>query len=180
MNIKTPTAALNRLDPDEARAFEKQPLYVVLEDIRSAQNVGSIFRTMDAFQGAEIWLCGITAVPPHREIQKTALGATETVKWRYFPEISDALAELKIRNIPLFAFEQSSESLSFSDTSFTSMRPLAIAFGNEVDGVSQELINRSAGTIEIDQYGAKHSLNVSVCAGIAIWHIINAWKKSEL
>ncbi|MDR0413050.1 MAG: RNA methyltransferase [Dysgonamonadaceae bacterium] len=171
---------LNRMLPDEYKKAEKLPLIVVLDNIRSLHNVGSIFRTSDAFLVESVYLCGITAVPPHAEIHKTALGAENTVDWKYFENTLAAIAELKQKGYCLAAAEQAENS-----TRLDQFRPenkkLAIIFGNEVHGVNQEVVNRCDSCIEIPQFGTKHSLNVSVAAGILIWDVaskISAAQKS--
>lgn len=152
---------------------EKVPITVVLENIRSLNNIGSFFRTADAFLLKEIILCGITATPPHRDIHKTALGATETVAWRYFSSAIDAITELKKTGHTIIAVEQVENSVKLNEN-FEIQPPLALIFGNEVEGVSQEVINISDICVEIPQYGSKHSLNVTVCGGIVIWEM---WKQ---
>lgn len=170
MNIKTSNDALNRLSVAAFKNSEKAPLHIVLDNIRSAQNVGSIFRTMDAFRCAKLYLCGITATPPHREIQKTALGATETLVWEYYRSTIDALAEIGRQDMSIFAVEQTNNSTALQDFKPDFTKPTAFIFGNEVNGVDQKLVNLANGSIEIPQYGSKHSLNIAVCAGILIWH----------
>ncbi|MCL2511824.1 MAG: RNA methyltransferase [Bacteroidales bacterium] len=152
---------------------EKVPITVVLENIRSLNNIGSFFRTADAFLLQEIILCGIIATPPHRDIHKTALGATETVDWRYFPTAIDAIAELKKNGHTIIAVEQVENSTKL-DEDFGICPPLALIFGNEIDGISQEVVDESNMCVEVPQYGSKHSLNVTVCGGIVIWEM---WKR---
>jgi tRNA G18 (ribose-2'-O)-methylase SpoU len=164
---------LGRKTVSEFHQAEKAPVTVVLENIRSLNNIGSFFRTADAFLLQEIILCGITATPPHRDIHKTALGATETVAWRYFSTAIDAIAELKKSGHTIIAVEQVENSVKL-DEDFEIKPPLALIFGNEVEGVSQEVVNIADMCVEIPQYGSKHSLNVTVCGGIVIWEI---WKK---
>jgi tRNA G18 (ribose-2'-O)-methylase SpoU len=161
---------LGRKTVSEFHQAKKVPVTVVLENIRSLNNIGSFFRTADAFLLQEIILCGITATPPHRDIHKTALGATETVVWRYFPVATDAVAELKRTGHAIIAVEQVENSMKL-DEDFEIQPPLALIFGNEVEGISQEIINMSDMCLEIPQYGSKHSLNVTVCGGIVIWEI---------
>ena len=163
---------LGRKTVSQFHQAEKTPITVVLENIRSLNNIVSFFRTADAFLLQEIILCGITATPPHRDIHKTALGATETVAWRYFPTAIDAIAELKKSGHTIIAVEQVENSLKLNDD-FEVHPPLALIFGNEVEGISQEVINMSDLCVEIPQYGSKHSLNVTVCGGIVIWEM---WK----
>lgn len=161
-------AELNRPGIDDFRKSEKLPVIVVLDNIRSLHNVGSIFRTCDAFNISEIFLTGFTARPPHREIHKTALGATESVKWKYFSTASEAIAELKSVKAIIAPVEQSHNS-SLVHSVDRGEKVLALIFGNEVDGVSQDYMNAADCVLEIPQAGTKHSLNVAVAAGIAIW-----------
>jgi len=161
---------LGRKSISQFHRAEKVPIAVVLENIRSLNNIGSFFRTADAFLLEEIILCGITATPPHRDIHKTALGATETVKWRYFNSTIETIAELKKTKHTIIAVEQVENSVKL-DEDFEVHPPLALIFGNEVEGISQDVINISDLCIEIPQFGSKHSLNVTVCGGIVIWEM---------
>lgn len=167
---------LNRISIEEFRKAEKIPLVVVLDNVRSQNNIGSVFRTGDAFRVEEIMLCGITATPPNAEIHKTALGAENSVKWRYFEETLPALEDLKSRGYTVFSIEQTENSLSLEMLQLDKNKKYAVVLGHEVHGVQQEVIDFSDGCIEIPQYGTKHSLNVSVTAGIVIWNIFNALK----
>jgi tRNA G18 (ribose-2'-O)-methylase SpoU len=160
---------LHRLSKDEFEKVEKLPVVIVLDNVRSLSNVGAVFRSADAFRIGELFLCGITACPPHREIHKTALGADETVPWRYFSTTVEACAELKRRGYRIFAVEQAENSVMLQD--FVAEPNSAFIMGNEVDGVADEVLPLCDGAIEIPQEGTKHSLNVSVCAGIFMWHI---------
>jgi tRNA G18 (ribose-2'-O)-methylase SpoU len=160
---------LNRLTNEEFQEKEKLPLIVVLDNVRSLFNVGSVFRTSDAFLIEEIFLCGITSTPPHTEIHKTALGAETTVKWRYFQKTEDAVSYLKNENWSVVAIEQVEGSTMLSDFDFNANGKLAVVFGNEVKGVQQSVVNLCDNCIEIPQFGTKHSLNISVTAGIVIW-----------
>lgn len=169
MNIKTKNEELGRLSEPGFKAALKAPLHIILDNIRSAQNVGSVFRTMDAFRCTKIHICGISAKPPHREIQKTALGATETVEWEYYETTEEAIRRLKDIGTMIFAVEQTQKSESLSDFNPDYSRETAFIFGNEVNGVDQKVIDCVDGSIEVPQYGSKHSLNISVCAGIVIW-----------
>lgn len=162
---------LNRLSADDFKLKEKTPLIIVLDNIRSLSNVGSIFRTADAFLVEEIVLCGITATPPHKEIQKTALGATETVRWRYESKTEDVVKGLKNKGVKVFAVEQTDEKTWLQDFQVQSNLPLALIFGNEVKGVGDEVLTLVDGSIEIPQFGSKHSLNISIAAGILIWEV---------
>lgn len=173
---KISNETLGRLSIESFKEIEKAPFCVILDNVRSQHNVGSVFRTSDAFRVEEIFLCGITATPPHREIQKTALGATETVAWRYCPETSDAISMLKEQGYLIFAVEQAEGSMMLEDFIFPENKKIAIIFGNEVDGVDDHIMDMVDGSIEIPQYGTKHSLNISVSAGIvihALWNKIS-------
>lgn len=161
--------ALQRLNIEEYKAALKLPIVLVLDNIRSMNNIGSIFRTADAFRVDEIYLCGITTCPPHREIHKTALGATETVNWKYFDNTLDAIAELKEKQFKIWALEQTDESVVLQD--MVSQPHIALVIGNEVDGVSDDVLSQCDGSVEIPQFGTKHSLNVSIASGIALWHL---------
>lgn len=158
---------LHRLSKEDYSEVAKLPVVVVLDNIRSLSNVGAVFRSADAFRVEELFLCGITACPPHREIHKTALGADETVRWRYFDTTVDALRELKNRGYKVYAVEQVTGSVMLQD--YVAEPKTAFVMGNEVDGVSEEALDYCDAAIEIPQEGTKHSLNVSVCAGIIIW-----------
>ena len=160
---------LNRLSKDQYKDVDKLPVVVVLDNIRSLSNVGSVFRSADAFRIGELFLCGITACPPHREIHKTALGADETVPWRYFTTTAEACEELRSRGYRIFAVEQVEGSVMLQD--FKAEPNTAFVLGNEVDGVSDEALPYCDGAVEILQQGTKHSLNVSVCSGIIMWDI---------
>ena len=160
---------MGRMNAGEFRASEKMPLVVVLDDVRSMYNVGSVFRTADAFRVEAIYLCGITAQPPHAEIHKTALGAEETVAWRYFKETTEAVAELKARGYRVCAIEQCEGSTALQDLQLDASARYAIVLGNEVKGVKQEVVDQCAACLEIPQFGTKHSLNVSTAAGMVIW-----------
>lgn len=170
---------LNRMDSEEFKKAEKIPLVVVLDGIRSLYNIGSVFRTSDAFRIKCIYLCGISAVPPHPEIHKTALGAEYTIDWKYFEHTSDAIRELKSSGYKVYSVEQVEGSIMLNDFSAEEKVKYAIVLGNEVKGVQQEVIDQSDGCIEIPQYGTKHSLNVSVTAGIVIWELFNQLKNGK-
>lgn len=155
---------------DEFKESEKMPLVVVLDDVRSMYNVGSVFRTSDAFRVAAIHLCGITAQPPHAEIHKTALGAEDSVDWEYFPSAKDSVRALQEQGFKVFAVEQAEGSTMLQNLSLGNDKgKYAIVMGNEVKGVNQEVVDMCDGCIEIPQFGTKHSLNVSTTAGIVIW-----------
>ena len=160
---------LNRISPDEFKDTAKIPLVVVLDNIRSLNNVGSVFRTSDAFLVEAIYLCGITATPPNPEIHKTALGAEHSVEWKYFEDTVDAVGNLKQNGYTVFAIEQVENSVMLDNLQLDSQKKYAIVMGNEVKGVQQIVVDACDGCIEIPQYGTKHSLNVSVTTGIVIW-----------
>ncbi len=160
---------LNRISIKELQETEKIPLVVVLDNVRSQNNIGSVFRTSDAFLVEEIILCGITATPPNTEIHKTALGAEDSVNWRYFEDTIIALNTLREEGYNIYSIEQAENSLSLEALQLNKQKKYAVILGHEVHGVMQEVINLSDGCIEIPQYGTKHSLNVSVTAGIVIW-----------
>jgi tRNA G18 (ribose-2'-O)-methylase SpoU len=160
---------LGRVDVDTFKQQEKLPIVVVLDNIRSGLNVGSIFRTADAFSIDKIYLCGITAKPPHREILKTAIGATDSVNWGYEESIESCVEGLIEQGYVLIGVEQTSSSIALQEYAVDRERKYAIIFGNEVEGLNQELLPIVKEYIEIPQYGTKHSLNVAVCAGIVLW-----------
>ncbi len=161
---------LNRLNPEEFKHKKKNPVVVVLDNIRSANNTGSFFRTADAFALEKVVLCGITARPPHRDIQKTAIGATESVEWEYFKSVEEAVESLRNYGYQIVSVEQCDQSVSLEKFKPEENKPIAYIFGNEVSGVSEEVIEISDTCLEIPQWGTKHSLNVSVSAGIILWH----------
>jgi len=165
---------LSRLETENYKQSQTSELIVILDNIRSMHNVGSFFRTADAFRIKKLVLCGMTAVPPHREIQKTALGATETVQWVYFQHSLEAVHELKTQGFQIVAAEQTWNSISLDDIKCTN-EPLALIVGNEVDGVNQELIELCDWVVEIPQFGTKHSLNVSVAGGILLYEFSKPW-----
>ena len=176
MFVKKDISELNRLSVEEFKAKKKIPLVVVLDNIRSQHNVGAVFRTSDAFLVEKIYLCGITATPPNREIHKAALGATESVAWEYVAETVDVIKDLKHRGFTVFALEQTQNSVSLSELSDLPT-PMALILGNEVDGISDEVMALVNGALEIPQFGTKHSLNVSVSAGLAIWEVFKVINK---
>lgn len=167
---------LNRISAEEFKTVQKIPLVVVLDHVRSLHNVGAVFRTSDAFTVEHICLCGITATPPQPEIHKTALGAEETVDWTYYERTQDAVLDLKKLGYELFAVEQVVGSTLLQDLKLDKKRKYAIILGNEVKGVQQEVVDLCDGCIEIPQFGTKHSLNVSVTAGILIWEFARMLK----
>ena len=164
---KLSTDELNRLNKEDYAKAEKTPIIIILDNIRSLSNVGAFFRTADAFCIEALYLCGITACPPHREIHKTALGADETVSWKYFDTTEAACQALKAENYRIFAVEQVENSVALQNFRFESHT--AFILGNEVEGVSEEALPYCDGAVEVPQGGTKHSLNVSVCAGIVMW-----------
>lgn len=166
---KLKVTEMNRMNPDEFKHAEKLPLVVVLDEVRSLYNVGSVFRSSDAFRVESIYLCGITATPPNVEIHKTALGAEDSVAWKKFEETGQAVDELKAKGYTVLAIEQVENSTKLQQMQLDSSKKYAIIFGNEVKGVQQTIVDRCDGCIEIPQFGTKHSLNVSVTAGIVIW-----------
>ncbi len=162
---------LNRLSIDEFKKSPKTPLIVVLDNIRSLNNIGSVFRTCDSFLIKKVYLCGITAKPPHKDMHKTALGSTESVDWQYSKNTMDVIAELKKDNIKIISIEQAENATMLQDFIPDNKTVYALVFGNEVKGVDQEIVNASDIVIEIPQFGTKHSLNISVSAGIVVWDI---------
>ena len=169
MNKKLKLWELDRVTEEEFKEQKKFPLTVVLDDIRSLNNIGSFFRTADAFNVEKIYLCGITANPPHRDIQKTALGATETVDWEYRQDAINVINELRESGAYICTIEQTEKTVLLQHVAELPLQPMVLVFGNEVNGVSQTLVDASDSVIEIPQFGTKHSLNVSVCAGIVLW-----------
>jgi 23S rRNA (guanosine2251-2'-O)-methyltransferase len=163
---------LNRLSTQEFKAVEKTPVIAVLENIRSAYNVGSVFRTADAFLLEALYITGYTCIPPHKEIKKTALGAEETVAWKHFANAEEAIIQLRENGYKVYAVEQVVNSLMLHEVSFTSTEKIAVVFGNEVSGVELETIKLCDGCIEIPQFGTKHSLNIATAAGVVLWEIV--------
>ena len=162
---------LNRISVEEFKKADKLPLTVVLDNVRSLHNIGSVFRTSDAFRVECIYLCGITATPPHPEMHKTALGAEFTVDWKYVDNAVEAVDNLRREGYVVYSVEQAEHSVMLEDIQLEQGKRYAVVLGNEVKGVQQEVIDHSDGCIEIPQYGTKHSLNVSVTAGIVIWDL---------
>lgn len=170
---KLKNSELNRIDVDTFKEATKTPLIIVLDNVRSLNNIGSIFRTSDAFLVDEILLCGITATPPHREIHKTALGAEDSVKWQYFEDTLDAITYLQEKDFETYAIEQADNATMLNDFTAQKEKKYALILGNEVKGVQQKVVDASDGCIEIPQFGTKHSLNVSITGGIIIWDLFN-------
>ncbi|MBP1663061.1 MAG: tRNA/rRNA methyltransferase (SpoU) [Bacteroidetes bacterium] len=168
---------LNRLTTEEFKNQQKTPLIVVLDNVRSLHNVGSVFRTSDAYLVEAVYLCGITSPPPHAEIHKTALGAENTVNWKYYEETQGAIKELKEKGYEVLAIEQAEGSIMLNTLEINPVKKYAVVLGNEVKGVQQAVVDSCDGCIEIPQYGTKHSLNVSVTAGIIIWEFAIKLKK---
>lgn len=168
---------LDRLSVEAFKKVEKVPFMLVLDNVRSLHNIGSLFRTADAFRLEGIYLCGITATPPHREIHKTALGATESVSWEYRKETSEAVKELKEKGYHIYSVEQTEDALLLDQVQLSGNQKYALVFGHEIRGVDQQVVDLSDQCIEIPQYGTKHSLNISVAAGIVIWELFRSWIK---
>lgn len=168
---KLANSELNRKSVEDFKKADKTPVIIILDDIRSLHNIGSVFRTADAFLIEKIYLCGITATPPHKEIHKTALGATDTVAWEYQKNVTDVITSLKEDGAEVWAIEQVDNAVFLNDFTPEADKKYALVFGNEVKGVSQEAIKLCDGTIEIPQLGTKHSLNISVSTGIVVWDI---------
>ena len=170
---KLKNSELSRLSIEEFKNSSKTPVIVILDNIRSAHNVGSVFRTCDAFLIDKIILCGITAIPPNKEIRKTALGSSESVDWRYYKNTEEVIMKLKKKDYQIIAVEQANKSIKLESFRPENEKKYAIIFGNEIKGISQKIIDNSDSVIEIPQFGTKHSLNVSVSAGIVIWDIFS-------
>ena len=171
---------LNRISVDEYKSSRKTPVIAVMDNVRSQNNIGSVFRTADAFRIEALFLCGITATPPNREIHKTALGSTESVDWKYFENTLDAINILKGNGYTVFAIEQTTNSIMLDDFILKNgADKIAVVFGNELNGVDEKIIEVSDGTIEIPQIGTKHSLNLAVSAGIVLWELFSRYKKKD-
>lgn len=173
MYSKKTMEELERLSGEEMKLAGKHPVIVILDDVRSMHNVGSVFRTCDAFAIEAVYLCGYTPTPPHRDIHKTALGATETVKWEHFAQATDAVLTAKEAGYKMYAVEQAHNSTSLGQFNWQGDK-LALVFGNEVTGVSDAVLQLADGCIEIPQWGSKHSLNISVSAGVVLWEIVKS------
>ena len=168
---------LERLNVEEFKQAAKTPLILVLDNIRSLNNIGSVFRTADAFLVEKIFLCGITATPPHKDIRKTALGATESVDWAYCKDTLDVVEELKRDGVMVMAVEQTEKAVMLQDFHPEKGKKIALIFGNEVKGVAQDVVSACDGVLEIPQFGTKHSLNISVSVGVVVWDL---WSKFQL
>lgn len=173
---KLRNSELNRLSVDDYKKTDKISLVVVLDNIRSCNNIGSVFRTSDALLIEKIYLCGITATPPNKEIHKTALDAENTVEWKYMEKTEDVVSELQHAGYKVYAIEQVEKSISLPDFKPEASEKIAVVFGNEVKGVQQKVVNLCNGSIEIPQFGTKHSFNISVSAGIVLWDIFTKLK----
>ena len=176
MNRKLKNSELDRLSVEEFKNAPKTPLIIILDNIRSLNNIGSVFRTCDAFLISKVYLCGITAKPPHKDIHKTALGSTESVEWEYVKNTMELVQRLKEQGIKVISIEQAQNAIVLSDFSPQANANYAIVFGNEVKGVSQEVVSASDHVIEIPQYGTKHSLNISVSCGVVVWDLFTKLK----
>ena len=168
---KLKNSELNRLSVEEFKQSNKTPLIVILDNIRSLNNIGSVFRTSDAFLIEKIYLCGITAKPPHKDIHKTALGSTDTVDWEYVGDTLTLVKKLQVEGVKVLSVEQAEHSTMLNNFLPKTNTKYAVVFGNEVKGVSQDVVNASDTVIEIPQFGTKHSLNISVSAGVVIWDL---------
>ena len=178
MTYKLTTEEMHRLTVEEFRESAKLPLTVVLDNVRSQNNIGSVFRTADAFRVEHIALCGICSTPPHREIHKTALGAEESVAWSYHEDTAECVKELKARGYRVYAVEIAHDSVKLGTDEVGTDKPVAIVFGNEIEGVQEEVMELCDGALEIPQEGTKHSLNVSCAAAIVIWEMFKQLRKS--
>jgi 23S rRNA (guanosine2251-2'-O)-methyltransferase len=173
---KLKNSELNRLSPEAFKEANKTPLILILDNIRSLHNIGSVFRTADAFLIKKIWLCGITATPPHKDIHKTALGATDSVAWNYEKDTLKLVESLKQKGVMVLALEQAENAVALQNFKPENGKTYALVLGNEVKGVQQQVVSAADEVIEIPQYGTKHSLNIAVSAGIAIWNIFSKLK----
>ncbi|WP_299110657.1 RNA methyltransferase [uncultured Winogradskyella sp.] len=173
---KLKNSELNRLEVSEFKQAKKSPIIIVLDNIRSLNNIGSVFRTSDAFLIEKIYLCGITAQPPHNDIRKTALGSTETVDWEYHENTLEVITKLKAEGVNICSIEQAEHATMLNDFKPQPNTKYAFVFGNEVKGVAQDIVDVSDVVIEIPQYGTKHSLNISVSCGVVIWDVFSKLK----
>ncbi|MDH7911726.1 RNA methyltransferase [Winogradskyella sp. SYSU M77433] len=175
---KLKNSELDRLEIEEFKAAKKSPIIIILDNIRSLNNIGSVFRTSDAFLIEKIYLCGITAQPPHNDIRKTALGSTKTVDWEYAENTLSVAEQLKSDGVKICSIEQAENATMLNDFQPQPNTKYAFVFGNEVKGVSQDVINASDTVIEIPQYGTKHSLNISVSCGVVVWDVFSKIMKT--
>jgi len=176
---KIQNSELNRLSIEEFKQSDKNPIIVVLDNVRSMSNIGSVFRTCDAFRVEQLFLCGITATPPHREIHRTALGATESVNWKYFVSAREAVDFLRDQGYFIIAIEQTDQSVNLDKYLPGKKNKTALVFGNEIDGISDEVLGNCDFYLDIPQYGTKHSINISVSAGIVLWDIVTKMNKNK-
>lgn len=176
MNRKLENSELDRLDVASFKKAKKSPIIIILDNVRSLNNIGSVFRTADAFLVEKIYLCGITATPPHKDIRKTALGATESVDWEYRKDTLELVKELQRGGVKIVSVEQAENAVMLNDYAVKQEETIALVFGNEVKGVSQDVVSVSDTVLEIPQFGTKHSLNISVSTGIVVWDI---WSKQR-
>ena len=176
MSRKLENSELDRLDVSSFKEAKKSPIIIVLDNVRSLNNIGSVFRTADAFLVQKIYLCGITATPPHKDIRKTALGATESVDWEYRKNTLELVDELKQSGVKIVSVEQAENAVMLNDYQVIAEETVVLIFGNEVKGVSQEVVTASDVILEIPQFGTKHSLNISVSTGVVVWDI---WSKQS-
>ena len=170
---KLKNSELDRLNINEFKSAEKTPLIIILDNIRSLNNIGSVFRTSDAFLVEKIYLCGITATPPHKDIHKTALGSTDTVAWEYVENTIDLIEQLKSDNVIVASIEQAENATMLNDFKPETNKTYALVFGNEVKGVAQNVVSASDIILEIPQFGTKHSLNISVSCGVVVWDVFS-------
>ncbi|AEM70945.1 tRNA/rRNA methyltransferase (SpoU) [Allomuricauda ruestringensis DSM 13258] len=176
MSRKLENNELDRLDVTSFKEAKKSPIIIILDNVRSLNNIGSVFRTADAFLVQKIYLCGITATPPHKDIRKTALGATESVEWEYKKDTLELVEALKENGVKIVSVEQAENAVMLNDYQVKPDETIALIFGNEVKGVSQEVVTASDAVLEIPQFGTKHSLNISVSTGVVVWDI---WSKQN-
>jgi 23S rRNA (guanosine2251-2'-O)-methyltransferase len=169
---------LGRLSTEDFRTADKLPIVVILDNVRSGLNVGSVFRTCDAFKVERICICGYSSRPPHRDVLKTALGSTESVAWESYDSITDCIQGLKSQGYQIWAVEQVEDAVYLNEFEVQGRLPIAIIFGNEVMGVSEQALLLADGSIEVPQWGTKHSLNISVCAGVVLWELSSQWMAS--
>jgi tRNA G18 (ribose-2'-O)-methylase SpoU len=176
---KLKNSELDRLSVEDFKEVQKTPLIIILDNIRSLNNIGSVFRTSDAFLIEKIYLCGITATPPHKDIHKTALGSTETVAWEYVENTIELVEKLKKDNIQIVSIEQAENATMLNDFTPKQQTTYALVFGNEVKGVAQNIVSNSDVVLEIPQFGTKHSLNISVSCGLVVWDLFSKLKANS-